>query len=98
MDDVVAASLQAFCERGGGVLPYPGSDVPALELWYASNRASSAREPQGPRLLRALGGLAQPSQWKGRYSKQVLISLWVPSVGCVGAASVTRFRLVLVTL
>lgn len=71
MDEVVVASLRAFCERGGGTLPYPGADVPALELWYAANRGGSAREVQGGWLRGAWASLTRPTAWKGRYSKQV---------------------------
>ena len=73
MDEVIVASLKAFCEKGGGVLPYPGSNVPALELWYASNRVRSSRESRGAGLAGAWAAVtgSNKSPWKGRFAKQV---------------------------
>eukprot|EP00892_Ulva_mutabilis_P004780 jgi/Ulvmu1/2674/UM014_0130.1 len=72
MDEVIVAALTDFCRKGGGVLPYPGAHVPALELWMASNRVHSTREAKGAGLGAAWASLTGSGQspWKGRFAKQ----------------------------
>lgn len=73
ISDVNAACLRAFQARGGGALPYPGSERASLDLWYACNLERSAAAEQPPllsRLADALIGGGQPP-WRGLYSQQV---------------------------
>jgi hypothetical protein len=73
VDEVIAVSLKSFCKHGGGVLPYPGSDVPALGMWYASNRIAGTQGigTLSPSALVARFTSPHQTLWKGKYSKQV---------------------------
>jgi hypothetical protein len=74
---VNAASLQEFLTQGCGTLPYPGSDVSNMDLWYACNLDSSSAAEQPPLASRLadllVGGAERP--WRGRFAPQVTTPL-----------------------
>jgi hypothetical protein len=76
VSEVNAVSLQQFLRDGHGVLPYPGSELANLDLWYACNLEASAASEQPPLVSRLadaiVGGQERP--WKGRFAAQVLLN------------------------
>lgn len=81
ISEVNAVILQEFLDKGHGTLPYPGSEVSSLDLWYACNLESSskAQQPSVPAALvdALLGGSER--LWEGRFASQVTFSLCLSS-------------------